>query len=99
MDQINGNGAAGGATRRGILKCMAWAGTGVLWSVAGGVPNAIGLGSGEAQAATGGFSFVQISDTHIGFKGEVNKEPGATAQLALDRIAKLPTQPAMLVHT
>jgi len=95
MNEINRN----GATRRGILKCMAWAGTGVLWSVAGGVPRAIGLGTGEALAATGGLNFVQISDSHIGFKGEVNKEPGATLQLALDRIGKLPAQPAMLVHT
>jgi hypothetical protein len=27
-----------GIDRRGFLQCMAWAGTGVVWSVAGGVP-------------------------------------------------------------
>jgi 3',5'-cyclic-AMP phosphodiesterase len=91
--------SAGGASRRNMLKCMAWAGTGLVWTVAGGVPRAIGLGSGEALAATGGFTFVQISDSHIGFKGEVNPTPGTTLQEALARIEKLPTKPAMLVHT
>ena len=85
--------------RRGFMKCLAWAGTGIVWSVSGGVPTPFGLG-GEAQAAeTGPFTFVQISDSHIGFKGEVNPNPGSTLQAALDRIGKLPQKPAMLVHT
>jgi 3',5'-cyclic-AMP phosphodiesterase len=29
---------AGGLDRRQTLKCMLWAGTGVVWTVAGGVP-------------------------------------------------------------
>ncbi len=86
------------ANRRSLLKCLAWAGTGIVWTVSGGVPRSLGLG-GEAQAATGDFTFVQISDSHIGFKGEVNPTPGTTLQAALDQIAKLPKPPAMLVHT
>jgi 3',5'-cyclic-AMP phosphodiesterase len=86
------------STRRDLLKCMGWAGTGIVWSVAGGIPRAINLG-GAAEAATGGFSFVQISDTHIGFKGEVNPDPGGTLQVALDKIAALPNKPAMMIHT
>jgi len=55
-----------GTSRRGLLKCMAWAGTGIVWTVAGGIPR--GLGLGEAFAAPmDGFTFVQISDSHIGF--------------------------------
>ena len=90
-----------GQTRRGMLKCLAWAGTGILWTVAGGVPKGSGLeiGPSEAHAASAGFSFVQISDTHIGFKAEVNPDPNATLQLALDRIAALPNRPAMMIHT
>ena len=88
-------------TRRGLLKCLAWAGTGIVWTVAGGVPKGIdlGLGLGEANAESAGFSFVQISDTHMGFKAEANPDPNATLQLALDRIAALPTKPAMMIHT
>jgi 3',5'-cyclic-AMP phosphodiesterase len=100
-DQTTANGTD--ASRRGLLKCMAWAGTGLLWTVGGGVPRpfdlALGLG-GEAMAApAAGFSFVQISDSHIGFNKEANPDPNTTLQLALDRIAKLPTPPAMLLHT
>ena len=87
-----------GTSRRGLLKCMAWAGTGIVWTVAGGVPR--GLGLGEALAAPAdGFTFVQISDSHIGFNKEANPDPNATLQAALDRITKLPKQPAMVIHT
>ncbi len=41
---------AGGPHRRGLLKCMVWAGAGVLWTVSGGVPRSRLLGS--AKAAT-----------------------------------------------
>jgi hypothetical protein len=55
--------------RRGALECMIWAGTGVLWTVAGGVPRSSLLGISEAKAqAASGFTFLQISDSHIGFK-------------------------------
>src|SRR5437667_1779652 len=87
-----------GPSRRGLLKCMAWAGTGIVWTVSGGVPR--GLGLGEAFAAPmDGFTFVQISDSHIGFNKEANPDPNATLQAALDRIARLPKPPAMLIHT
>jgi 3',5'-cyclic AMP phosphodiesterase CpdA len=87
-----------GTSRRGLLKCMAWAGTGIVWTVAGGVPR--GLGLGEAFAAPmDGFTFVQISDSHIGFNKEANPDPNATLQAALDRITKLQKQPAMVLHT
>jgi len=88
-----------GSTRRGLLKCMAWAGTGILWIVAGGVPRGLGLGGTALAAPAKGFSFVQISDTHMGFKAEANPDPNATLQLALDRIAALPNKPAMMLHT
>ncbi|HEX3954034.1 MAG TPA: metallophosphoesterase [Stellaceae bacterium] len=88
-----------GASRRGLLKCMAWAGTGLVWSVVGGVPREVGLGGAAMAAPVADFTFVQISDSHIGFKGEANPTPGTTLQEALDHIAKLPRKPAMLVHT
>jgi 3',5'-cyclic-AMP phosphodiesterase len=84
-------------SRRDFMKCLAWAGTGIVWTVAGGVPRGVGLG-GQAQAADS-FSFVQISDTHMGFKAEANPDPNATLQAALDKIAALPDKPAMMLHT
>src|SRR5262245_65068721 len=79
---------------------MAWAGTGVLWTVAGGVPSSRLLTSAAAAEGPGGsFSFVQISDTHVGFKGEANKDAAATLQQAVDRINALPVAPAFVLHT
>jgi Icc protein len=86
------------STRRDLLKCMGWAGTGIVWGVAGGVPRAINLG-GMASAATGDFTFVQISDSHMGFKADANPDPNATLQLALDKVAALPQKPALMLHT
>jgi 3',5'-cyclic AMP phosphodiesterase CpdA len=81
------------------MKCLAWAGTGIVWSVAGGVPRAMNLGGAALAAPASGFSFVQISDTHIGFKADANPDPNATLQAALDKIATLPNKPAMMIHT
>jgi len=57
-----------GLGRREVLECMVWAGTGVLWTITGGVPHSVGL-IGEAAAAepAKGFTFLQMSDSHIGF--------------------------------
>ena len=76
----------GGADRRQTLKCMLWAGTGVLWTVAGGVPASRLIGS--AKAAESGFSFVQISDSHIGFSKPANPDARSTLDAAIDKIRR-----------
>jgi 3',5'-cyclic-AMP phosphodiesterase len=88
-----------GPSRRGILKCLAWAGTGIVSTVSGGVPRPLTLGEALAAEPATGFTFVQISDSHIGFNKEANPDPNATLQAALDRIAQLPIPPAMMIHT
>ena len=88
-----------GVDRRGFLKCMAWAGTGVVWSIGGGVPTSRALGA-DAERANGGFSFVQISDSHIGFGKDPYKQTViATLQVAVARINALPRRPDFLIHT
>ncbi len=89
-----------GASRRRFLKCSAWAGAGVLWTMAGGVPRSIGLGFGEAaQADTLGFSFVQISDSHIGFNKAPNPDAAGTYKEAVQKVKDLTTRPAFMIHT
>ena len=83
--------------RRRVLECMAWAGTGVVWSFAGGVPASRLIGS--AQAAATGFSFVQISDSHIGFDKPANPDSLGTLNEALDQVAALPIKPDFMIHT
>ena len=86
-----------GPNRRRVLECMAWAGTGMVWTVAGGAPSSRLLGS--AQAKDLGFTFVQISDSHIGFDKPVNPDAAATLNEALDKIAALPAPPDFIIHT
>ena len=91
-----------GVDRRGFLKCMAWAGTGLLWTASGGVlsSRAFGQVTGAAGEETGGFSFVQISDSHIGFgKDPYKKSVTATLREAVARINALPRRPDFLIHT
>ena len=87
--------------RRGLLKCMAWTGTGVVWTLSGGVPRTLGLigGAAAAEASQGALTFVQISDSHIGFHLPPNPDPSATLTEAINKIKAMPTQPAFLVHT
>ena len=86
-------------TRRKVLECMTWVGTGVLWTISGGVPHSRGL-IGEATAQeTGGLTFVQISDSHIGFDKPANPNALGTLQEAIGKINALPTKPAFMIHT
>jgi 3',5'-cyclic-AMP phosphodiesterase len=90
-----------GIDRRGFLNCMAWAGTGLLWTLQGGVPKAAAmsaLGTLDEQAAKDVF-FAQISDSHIGFDKAANKDVTATLQQAVDRLNALPRTPAFVLHT
>lgn len=94
------NNGQDGLDRRGFLKCMAWAGTGALIAINGGVLRSQTL---TDSAATGGpegeLLFVQISDSHIGFNREPNKNVVETFKIAIDRINAMPTTPAFMVHT
>jgi 3',5'-cyclic AMP phosphodiesterase CpdA len=102
-DHILHNVEQDGIDRRGFLKCMAWAGTGVLWTVSGGVLVSRTLAqiaqAGASSLAATDLSFLQISDSHIGFNKEANKDVTETFKIALDRINAMPTQPSFLIHT
>ncbi len=87
---------ADGIDRRGFLRCMAWAGSGVVWTVAGGVPTSKLLGQTGGRE---GFQFVQISDSHIGFNKPANTDVNATLRAAIQKINQLPVTPEFLIHT
>ena len=88
-----------GIDRRGFLKCMAWAGTGVLWSFESGVPVSQLLGKAMEMRKLNDFSFVQISDSHLGFNKAANADVTATLQAALDRIEAAKAAPDFVIHT
>jgi Calcineurin-like phosphoesterase len=86
-----------GTSRRQAMKCLLWGGAGVLWTFAGGVPRPFRLG-GEARAGEiRGFTFGQISDSHIGFKAGAHPSAEDTFQEAVARMAAV--QPDFVIHT
>jgi 3',5'-cyclic-AMP phosphodiesterase len=86
--------------RRGFLKCMAWAGTGALFTVSGGLASSISLGQAMAAPAMAkGFTFLQISDSHVGFNKPANPDAKATYQEAVSKILALPQKPDFILHT
>jgi 3',5'-cyclic-AMP phosphodiesterase len=97
-----------GIDRRNFLGCMAWAGTGLLWTFAGGVPRSrllaqvVKNGSAATHSSVGDFSFVQISDSHIGFNKGANPDVTGTLQRAIERINATPAgakAPEFMLHT
>ncbi len=91
--------SAGMPRRRGFLRCMSWAGTAMVWTVAGGVPRARLIDAAEAAAPSHRFAFVQISDSHLGFDKAANPNTTATLQDALKQIEALSPRPAFMIHT
>jgi 3',5'-cyclic AMP phosphodiesterase CpdA len=88
-----------GLSRRKVLECMTWAGTGVLWTIAGGVPRSLGLvGEAHAQAASG-LTFLQISDSHVGFDRPANPNALGTLEEAINKVKALPAKPSFMIHT
>ena len=98
-----------GIDRAGFIKCMAWAGTGILWMMSGGVLKSYGM-SQLIDKTTGGlkngliipkadFSFVQISDSHIGFNKAANTDVLSTLQAAIAKINGMPAPPSFVLHT
>lgn len=98
-----------GVDRRGFLQCMAWAGTGVLWMMTGGIMRSYGMSQLIDKTTDGlkkgliipssDFSFVQISDSHIGFNKAANPDVVGTLQAAIDKINAMPSAPSFVLHT
>ena len=90
-----------GVSRRKVLECMTWAGTGVLWTLSGGVPRSLGLvdAARAAEQQASGLTFLQISDSHVGFDKPANPNALGTLEEAVNRIKAMPVKPAFMIHT
>src|ERR1700731_1023052 len=91
-----------GVDRRGFLKCMAWAGTGTLCILQGGVLKSFAISQMDKMDQSkmkGELAFVQISDSHIGFNKPANPDVTATLRAAIDKINALPLRPEFALHT
>ncbi len=98
-NEMSGPGETSGQNRRGLLKCMLWAGTGVVWTVSGGVPRSLLLDSAQAAEPTQDLSFVQISDSHVGFRNEPNQDTPGTLREAIADVNRLKGDAQLMIHT
>jgi 3',5'-cyclic AMP phosphodiesterase CpdA len=88
-----------GVSRRGALTCMVWAGTGLLWTLSGGVPKSVGLLGDAFAAVPAGFTFLQISDSHVGFNKPANPDALGTLREAIGKVKAVQSRPAFMIHT
>ena len=88
-----------GVSRRKVLECMTWAGTGVLWTISGGVPHSLGIVNEAMAQSAGGLTFLQISDSHMGFDKPANPNAKGTLEEAIGKIKTLPVKPSFMIHT
>jgi len=90
-----------GLNRRHALECMIWAGTGIMWTMVGGVPKSLNLLT-EAEAAEAvqqGLTFLQISDSHVGFDKEAKVTAIDTLGEAIGKVKALSQKPSLMIHT
>jgi 3',5'-cyclic-AMP phosphodiesterase len=92
--------------RRKFLQCMAWVGTGAVWTMTGGVLKGMpleqaarGASAMRGMAGMSGLRFAQISDSHIGFDKPANTDVTATLRAAIAKIKTAPEPPAFVLHT
>ena len=79
-----------GVSRRRVLECMTWAGIGVLWTVAGGVPRSLCIVDSAKAAELAGMTFLQISDSHVGFDKPANTNALGTLEEAINNVRSMP---------
>jgi Icc protein len=88
-------------SRRDALKCMAWAGTGALWALNGGVTSSVIVEEALAAPAPAqaSFTFLQLSDSHIGFDKAANPDARVTFRDAVAKVKALAVKPDFIIHT
>src|SRR5438132_13295585 len=88
-----------GVSRRKVLECMTWAGTGVLWTISGRVPRSLGLIDQALAQDAPGLTFLQISDPHVGCDSPADPNALGTPAEAGNRVKALAVRPALMIHT
>src|SRR5262249_29685060 len=87
-----------GVSRRKVLECMTWAGTGVLWTISGGVPRSLGIIDEAIAAESSKLTFLQTSDTHVGFDKPPTPNAAAPLGEATAKTKAIPANPSFMTH-
>ena len=99
MSDVTQSGRKVGVNRRKVLECMTWAGTGVLWTISEGVPRSLGIIDTALAAEPNKITFLQISDSHVGFDKPANPNVIGTLEEAIAKVKSLPGKPSFMIHT
>jgi predicted MPP superfamily phosphohydrolase len=99
MDPVSQAPSGGELNRRAFLRHAAWAGAGIAVAVTGGVVTTDLVTSHPRAHKTADFTFVQISDSHLGFVGKANPDVAHTFQQTIDLVNGLPDRPDFVIHT
>src|SRR5262249_31368440 len=99
MSNITQTGRGLGVNRRKVLECMTWAGTGGLWTISGGFPRSLGITDAALAAEQNKITFLQISDSHVGFDNPANPNVIGTLEEAIAKVKSLPAKPSFMIHT
>ena len=88
-----------GMNRRKVLECMTWTGTGVLCTNSCGIHRSLGLVEAANAAESKAMTFLQISDSHVGFDKPANPNALGTLEEAINKINAMPQKPSFMIHT
>ena len=89
-----------GMTRRQLLRHTAWFGSAVVLTVVGGeVISHVAGAEPATPTPANALRFVQISDSHLGFRGAANTAVEESFTDAIDQVNALPYRPEFVVHT
>ena len=90
-----------GMSRRKLLRHGAWFGSAVVLTVVGGevISHVAGSPAPAASKDPRALRFVQVSDSHLGFKGPANTDVTASFQEAITQVNALPYRPDFVMHT
>jgi 3',5'-cyclic AMP phosphodiesterase CpdA len=100
MDQPDKTDNPHDTSRRQAMACVGWIGTGMVWAMVAGVPRTVGMiGTAEAAEVRETFTFLQMSDNHIGFKAGPYQDVAGTMADALALVKAMPVKPSLMLHT
>jgi 3',5'-cyclic AMP phosphodiesterase CpdA len=90
-----------GMTRRQLMRHSAWFGAAVVLTVAGGevISHVAGAANTPPSPKRPDLRFVQLSDSHIGFKGTANPDVTGAFSRAIDQINGMDVAPDFVIHT
>src|SRR5205085_12687922 len=97
-DYIETDESKDGIDRRGFLKCMAWAGAGMLWAMKGGILQSHAFGAAMDGMDHDDFTFVQVSDSYSGYNKGVLSDVVGTFPQTVDRVYGLAKRLSLVLH-